>query len=202
MEMANKDQVGVLGMGENAGVGKIKVAHMLGSMGSVAREVMSNEMKNRRIRLAPIILEHAEKAHLIQLLKLSNKELKKRSTKFMLIYRYLDSLQLDRFFYGDKVPTPQHVRRINVTLNSLINSKPFLQCDFEDINTDYFDLLIGVFVGLKNILGAYNKRFGVEDKNTVGLTHVTSEIGLRLYSLYVDNRLDSAQSDYEEVRLR
>ena len=34
------------------------------------------------------------------------------------------------------------------------------------------------------------------------LTHVSSEIGLRLYSLYLDTRLDNPYDDFEEVKLR
>ena len=39
-------------------------------------------------------------------------------------------------------------------------------------------------------------------KGVAELTHVSSEIGLRLYSLYVDTRLDNPYDDFEEVKLR
>ena len=86
-------------------------------------------------------------------------------------------------------------------LNSLINSKVFTELDLEKTDTDYFELLVGLYICMKDVTTNFMKHYP-SHKCAAQLTHVSSEIGLRLYSLYLDTRLDNPYDDFEEVKLR
>lgn len=168
---------------------------------TVAHEVQRVEISNRRMLMDKVIVRHNEQQLFKQYLKLSSKELKKRSKGFNFIHRYIDGLGLERYYGTKATPATTQAHRIAVMLNSLINSKIFSGLDLEKTDTDYFDLLVGLYICMKDVTANFMKAYPGH-KCVAELTHVSSEIGLRLYSLYVDNRLDNPYDDFEEVKLR
>ena len=168
---------------------------------TIAQEVQKVEISNRRKLMDKVIIRHNEEQLFKKYLKLSSKELKKCSKGFNFIMRYIDGLGLERYYGTKAVPTTTQAHRISVMLNSLINSKIFTELDLEKTDTDYFDLLVGLYSCMKDVTANFLK-VNPGHKGVAELTHVSSEIGLRLYSLYVDNRLDNPYDDFEEVKLR
>lgn len=168
---------------------------------TVAQEVQQVEIKNRRALMERVIARHNEQQLFKKFMSLSNKELKKKSKSFVGIMRYLEGLGLERYYGAKNTPTPTQAHRIAVMLNSMLNSKVFTELNLEKTDTDYFDLLTGLYICMKDLTANFMRMYS-GDKRVHQLTHVASEIGLRLYSLYVDTRLDNVNSDYEEVRLR
>lgn len=168
---------------------------------TIAQEVQKVEISNRRKLMDKVIVRHNEQQIFKQCMKLSPKELKKRSKGFNFIMRYIEGLGLERYYGSTSTPAPTQAHRISVMLNSLINSKVFTELDLEKTDTDYFDLLVGLYICMKDVTANFMKTYPGH-KCVVELTHVSSEIGLRLYSLYLDTRLDNPYDDFEEVRLR
>lgn len=191
--MQEATKVGIIGSGHPAS---------LNAALTVAQEVERVEIQNRRRLMEKVIARHQEEKPFAKYMQMTNKQLKKQSKGFGLIYRYIDGLNLDRFHANSKlVPTPTQAQRISSMLNSLINSKLFAALDLEDITADYTDLLIGLYIVMKDLTANFMSRYP-NHKGIGQLTYVSSEIGLRLYSLYVDDRIESVMKDYEEVRLR
>lgn len=191
--MQQADKVGIIGSGHSAS---------LNAALTVAQEVERVEIQNRRRLMEKVIERHQAEKPFIKYMQLTSKQLKKQSKGFGLIHRYIDGLGLDRFHANPKlVLTPTQAQRISTMLNSMINSKIFAALDLEDITTDYSDLLIGLYITMKDVTANFMKRYP-NHKGIGQLTYVSSEIGLRLYSLYVDDRIESVMKDYEEVRLR
>ena len=168
---------------------------------TIAQEVQKVEISNRRKLMDKVIVRHNEQQIFKQCMKLSAKELKKHSKGFNFVMRYIDGLGLERYYGSTSTPTPTQAHRIAIMLNSLINSKVFTELDLEKTDTDYFDLLVGLYICMKDVTANFMKTYPGH-KCVVELTHVSSEIGLRLYSLYLDTRLDNPYDDFEEVRLR
>lgn len=168
---------------------------------TIAQEVQKVEISNRRKLMDKVIVQQYEQQIFKQCMKLSPKELKKHSKGFNFIMRYIEGLGLERYYGTKAVPTTTQAHRISVMLNSLINSKVFTELDLEKTDTDYFDLLVGLYICMKDVTANFMKTYPGH-KCVAELTHVSSEIGLRLYSLYLDTRLDNPYYDYEEVRLR
>ena len=168
---------------------------------TIAQEVQKVEISNRRKLMDKVIVHHNEQQIFKQCMKLSPKELKKRSKGFNFIMRYIEGLGLERYYGSTSPSAPPQAHRISVMLNSLINSKVFTELDLEKTDTDYFDLLVGLYICMKDVTANFMKTYPGH-KCVVELTHVSSEIGLRLYSLYLDTRLDNPYDDFEEVRLR
>lgn len=185
------DKVAILGVG----------APDFGQALTIAQEVERVEISNRRKFMDKVIIRHNEEQLFKKYLKLSSKELKKRSKGFNFIMRYIDGLGLERYYGTKAVPTTTQAHRISVMLNSLINSKLFTELDLEKADTDYFHLLVGLYICMKDVTANFMK-VHPGHKGVAELTHVSSEIGLRLYSLYVDTRLDNPYDDFEEVKLR
>lgn len=168
---------------------------------TTAQEVQRVEIANRRKFMSSVIEEHKREGYFIRFLELSNKHLKKQSKGFILIHRYIEGLGLERYYETTATPVPAQAHRIAVMLNSMIGSKPFTLLNLEKADTDYFQLLVGLYMCMKSVTANFMKLYP-NDKRVAELTHVSSEIGLRLYSLYEDTRLSDVNSDYEEVRLR
>ena len=168
---------------------------------TIAQEVQKVEISNRRKLMDKVIVRHNEQQIFKQCMKLSSKELKKRSKGFNFIMRYIEGLGLERYYGTTAIPGAHQAHRISVMLNSLINSKVFTELDLEKTDTDYFDLLVGLYICMKDVTANFMKTYPGH-KCVAELTHVSSEIGLRLYSLYLDTRLDNPYDDFEEVKLR
>lgn len=179
------------------GAGVPSMSHAL----TVAQEVERVELSNRRNLMDKVIKAQNEKQLFKKFLKLSAKELKKHSKGFNFVMRYIDGLGLERYYGTTSTPTPNQAHRIAVMLNSLINSKVFTELDLEKTDTDYFELLVGLYICMKDVTANFMKHYP-NHKCTPQLTDVSSEIGLRLYSLYVDTRLNNPYDGYEEVKLR
>lgn len=168
---------------------------------TIAQEVQRVEISNRRKLMEKVIARHNEQQLFKQYMKLSSKECKKHSKGFNFIMRYIEGLGLERYYGTKATPAANQARRISVMLNSLINSKVFTELNLEKPDTDYFDLLVGLYICMKDVTANFMKTYPGH-KCVAELTHVSSEIGLRLYSLYLDTRLDNPYDDFEEVKLR
>lgn len=185
------EKVGILGVGDTD----------FGRALTIAQEVQRVEISNRRKLMDKVIIRHNEQQLFKKLMKLAPKELKKRSKGFNFIMRYIEGLGLERYYGTKATPATTQAHRISVMLNSLINSKVFTELDLEKTDTDYFDLLVGLYICMKDVTANFMRTYPGH-KCVAELTHVSSEIGLRLYSLYLDTRLDNPYDDFEEVRLR
>ena len=175
------------------------VSHMLGGMNDVAREAMSNELTSRRNLVTEIATRNKDNPTFKALRSLSSKEMKKMTKGFSVIYRYVEPLNFHLFEVGNRSPSATELKKIALIINSLTNSKPFAALDLEDVNTDYFRLTLATYIVLKNIIS--NVKAKRNDPSMSALIDVTSELGLRIYSLYIDNRQDHAPNS-ETVQFR
>ena len=178
------------GMGANAGM-----------LSDEANKVLRVELKNRRELLSRIALGYADINHLQDYKQLSSKQLKRKSKGFALIYRYIEPLDLARFHNGFKRPTMVELRRIILSINSLLASKNFAALDFEPTDTDYFELAMTTLVVLKAISTKLRGASGVDEKLYMNLNLTAADISVRLYSMYIDTRMESAMED-ENVIMR
>lgn len=169
-------------------------ASTLGGMSEPAREALRNDLTNRRALLAEIIVRNKDNKTFTALKNLSSKDMKKMTKGFMLVYRYVEPLGFHIYEKGGKVLSIVETRKIALTINSLCNSKQFAKLDIEDVNTDYFRLILATYMSLKKILTDVQAKRKT-DVTTSALIDATSELGLRLYSLYVDNRQDHASNE-------
>lgn len=186
-------------MNEGKKVGIIGLPNA-GTALSIAQEVQRVEIANRRKLMDVVIKQHIKDDLFRKFLGYSQKELKKRTKGFSLIMRHIEGLNLGRYFESTATPTPTQAHRISVAINSLISAKSFTELDLEKTDTDYFQLLVGLYICMKSVTANFMKLYP-KDKRVHELTWVSSEVGLRLYSLYIDTRKEDTR-DYEEVRLR
>ena len=98
---------------------------------TIAQEVQKVEISNRRKLMDKVIVHHNEQQIFKQCMKLSSKELKKRSKGFNFIMRYIEGLGLERYYGTKAIPSAHQAHRISVMLNSLINSKVFTELDLK-----------------------------------------------------------------------
>ena len=163
-------------------------------MSDTARKALRNDLTNRRSLLTGIIERNKDNKTFTALKNLSNKEMKKMSKGFMLVYRYVEPLGFHIYEKGGKVPSVTETKKIALTINSLCSSTQFAGLDIEDVNTDHFRLVLATYMSLKKILTDVQAKRKT-DVTTSALIDATSELGLRLYSLYVDNRQDHASNE-------
>lgn len=176
-------------------------APLLELMGDVAREVTTNSLTTRRNLLERISKGYVNSNLLHDISKQTPKQMKRMSRGFHMMYRYIEPLRLEQYHNGFKHPSITELRRITITLNSLTSGTAFARLDFEDTETDYFQLAIGVMILLKSISAKNFKVYAKETKLITQFNLVASDIAIRLYSMYVDTRMESAMED-ENVVLR
>ena len=189
------EKIGIIGQPSPSG----SIAHMLGGMSDRSREAMRNELTTRRTLVNRMVETLMGINHFDVYRKLSNKELKKKSKEFMLVCRYVEPLQLHLYTAGTKVPSMTEVKRIAAIVNSLCNSKQFAKMDLEDVTTDFFEIVLATYIACKLIIESFKKRRPDQTAAIHMMTMVASDVGLRLYDLYIDNRLSDVNDGYEEV---
>lgn len=189
--------IGMVGAPGTAG----SVASLLGGMSERSREAMRNELTARR-NLVNDIVQSLMKVNSFDLYnKLSNKELRKKSKEFMLVYRYMEPLQFHLYTVKNKIPSLAEVKRMSQTINALCNSKQFAQMDLEKVDTDYFEITLASYIAVKHVIDAFKKKRPDQKQAMDILVMVASELGLRIYDLYIDNRQDHASNE-ETVQFR
>lgn len=155
-------------------------------------ESQKNESDNRRNKLAKILPKMVDCKYLAEMENLSLRQLRKQSKEVKNILKYIEGLELSKHALSKKRILLSNINKINFVLNSLLNNNQFAATNLWDCSTDHFKLIAAIYVALKEI----SSRLIKQDKNVISnpihkqFVFVSSEIGLRLYSLYVDDRKD------------
>lgn len=187
------ERIAILGAGSRMGG-----AGSIGSLITVADQVKKNELTKRNLLLAELTQQYTGRNVLEEFYRLTPKKLKAKSKEFHCVYRYLEPLQLRTYCNTNKLPPKGEVIRAVKTIHALTRSKAFQIMNFEDPTTDFFELVFVAVLALQDIIQRHTK---LDQQTRTHIVLMTADLKERLYSMYVDNRLDSAMED-ENVIMR
>ena len=151
--------------------------------------VRATEMKKRREQIGALLEPHLSYEILAEYENLSRKELKKKSKEFCFIHMQIKDLGLSRYAKTHKGISNTNVAKISTIMSYISHSKQFCDMDMEKCDQDYFDLVLSIYAALKGI-GEVMTKFNISLAVKQKYVFISSEIGLRLYSLYIDHRMD------------
>ncbi len=153
------------------------------------QQVRQAEMQKRRTFIANLSDEFINHDVLEAYENLTNKELRKHSKEFSFIHFQIRSLHLSRMAKTGKGVTNQRIKQIITALSYISHSKQFSAMDMEDSTTDYFRITMALYIATKAIAPMF-KANNIPDQTKQNFVFISSEIGLRIYSLYTDHRMD------------
>lgn len=153
------------------------------------QEIRSTEMKKRRELIASLSNEFLNHDTLKRFEELNRRELRQMSKEFRFIHEFIKDSGLSRMAKTGKGVSSVNIRKLAVNLSFILHSKQFSAMDMEDSTSDYFKLTLAIYVAVKAIDEVVRKN-NIDMITRQKLVFVSSELGLRLYTMYVDERMD------------
>lgn len=153
------------------------------------QQIKAVEMKKRREVITAIASRYTDHSVLTAYENLTNKELRKKSKEFCFIHKAISSVNFAALAKNPLMLSNAKVRSLSLVLTSISHSKQFSAMNMENPTTDYFDLTMALYEATKAI-GANLAKRSIDLKIRQEFTFIASEIGLRIYNMYVDQRQD------------
>lgn len=153
------------------------------------QQIRATEMSKRRQLIASLSEEFLNHDFLKRYEELSRRELRQMTKEFRFVHEMIKDLGLSRMAKTGKGVSSVNIRKLAAALMYLLHSKQFSAMDLEDSTSDYFKLALAVYVAVKAIDEVVRKN-NVDQVTRQKLVFASSELGLRLYTMYVDQRMD------------
>lgn len=171
------------------GIGRQNVSAIVANALEHEKQVRIIETKKRRDLIASLDPEYLNHDVMEQFEKLSRKDLRKYSKEFIFIHDQVKDLGLSHMAKTGRGISSDKIKRVIAALSYISHSKQFSAMSLEDPNTDYFRLVMAVNIATK-ALPDHFKQNRIPPVLLDRLRFIASEIGIRIYTMYVDRRMD------------
>lgn len=179
----------VVTIGAGTGLGKHNAGLFASQVIAREQQVRKAEVQKRRDFVAGLSDEYLNHDLLEKFEKLTTKELRKHSKDFCFIHMQIKSLGLARMAKTGRGISANSVKQVIAALSYISHSKQFCGMNMEDTTTDYFRLTMALYVASK-ALPEHFKTNNIPQQQLERFRFIASEIGIRIYTLYTDLRMD------------